>query len=207
MECGVICATGSAYSIIYNNQTLETVGAHFRNFLTLLLSGSDGLQSNTISPYGYAYPIALPFAGIGLIVMLRSLRKSGRTAIPKTLVLLWIAAAVLMALITNVNVNRINIIFNPILLLVVEGFLWLGRKVKAAGIVSAALFSVFFVLFTTAYFRDYPETIGPAFYESIGEAVQYASAKSEGKIYVTDQVNMPYIYMCSFMRESALMIF
>jgi len=188
-------------SSIFSGQLLSGAAANFRDFLKLLVSGGDGLAFNTISPYGYAYPVALPLAFIGLTVMIRSLRKGERRT-ARTLVLLWIAAAVLMTFITQVNVNRINIIFYPILWLVIEGFLWLTDKVRAAGILCLAVFSLFFSLFTTVYFRDYPEMIGPAFYESFGEAVKYASAESSGRIYITNQVNMPYIYVLFYERIS-----
>jgi len=61
---------------------------------------------------------------------------------------------------------------------------------------------LFFVLFTTVYFRDYPEQIGPAFYDSFGEAIQYASEESSGNIYITDKVNMPYIYVLFYEQIS-----
>ncbi|KGE19450.1 glycosyltransferase family 39 protein [Paenibacillus wynnii] len=182
-------------SSLFGGHLWAAAGANFRNFISLIVSGTDGLPWNAISPYGYAYPIALPFAVVGLILMLQSLWNKERASGPPFLILLWLIVSVLMSLITDVNINRINVIFYPLLFLIVEGFLGLARKVKAAGVASTALFSIFFVLFATAYFRDYPQRIGPAFYESFGEAVQYASIESKGKIYVTDQVNMPYIHV------------
>ncbi|WHY20040.1 glycosyltransferase family 39 protein [Paenibacillus sp. G2S3] len=180
---------------IFGGQLLHTALSNFQEFMKILISGSDGLLWNSISPYGYAYPIALPFVIIGLIVMLRTLRNRGHEQTGLIVVLLWFFVSVLMAFVTNVNINRINVIFYPIILLIVAGFIWLIQKVKALGILSAITFSLFFVLFSTVYFRDYPKEIGPAFYESFGEAIQYASEESAGNIYVTDKVNMPYIYV------------
>lgn len=182
-------------SSIFSGRLFVAASANFREFVTLLVSGSDGLPWNTITPYGIAYPIGLPLAMIGLVVMVYSLLNKERTEIPRILLLLWLTAAVLMTLITEVNVNRINIIFYPLILLIVEGYLWLSHQIKAARVVLGAVFSIFFIFFITSYFRDFPETIGPAFHESIGEAIQYASSQSGGKVYITDQVNMPYIYV------------
>lgn len=182
-------------SSVFSGQLLHTALSNFREFIKILSSGSDGLPWNSISPYGYAYPIALPFVLVGLIVMLTSLHKRDRERSGKAIVLLWFFISVLMSFVTSVNINRINVIFYPIILLLIAGFIWLNQKVKALGILSAVTFSLFFVLFTTVYFRDYPEDIGPAFYDSIGEAIQYASDESAGSIYVTDKVNMPYIYV------------
>ena len=182
-------------SSVFSGQLLHTAVSNFREFIKILISGTDGLPWNSISPYGYAYPIALPFVLIGLIVMLTSLRNRDRERTGVAIVLLWFFVSVLMTFVTSVNINRINVIFYPIILLVVAGFLWLSQKVKALGILSAVTFSLFFVLFTTVYFRDYPEQIGPAFYDSFGEAIQYASEESSGNIYITNKVNMPYIYV------------
>lgn len=43
---------------------------------------------------------------------------------------------------------------------------------------------------------------GPAFFESFGEAIQYAlkMAPPESKIYITDTVNMPYIFVLFYER-------
>jgi hypothetical protein len=180
---------------IFGGQLLHTISSNFREFMKILISGSDGLPWNSISPYGYAYPIALPFVLIGLVFMLTTLRNRGRERTGWVVVLLWLFVSVLMTFVTNVNINRMNVIFYPIILLIVAGFIGLIQKVKALGILSAITFSLFFVLFTTVYFRDYPKEIGPAFYDSFGEAIQYASEESAGNIYVTDKVNMPYIYV------------
>ncbi|WP_019913678.1 hypothetical protein [Paenibacillus sp. HW567] len=182
-------------SSVFSGQLLQTAAGHFSSFIQLMRSGSDGLLWNSISPYGYAYPIALPFALLGLIVMIHALRTSGRERPLQAVMLLWLLVAVLMALITDVNINRINIIFYPLIMLVAVGAMWLYHKVKLVGILSVAAFAVMFGFFTNAYFREFPKQIGPAFYDSLGAAVQYASEASSGEIYVTNKVNMPYIYV------------
>ncbi|WP_249896631.1 glycosyltransferase family 39 protein [Paenibacillus sp. PK3_47] len=189
-------------SSVFGGQMLQTASGNLSAFGKILLHGDDGLPWNSIAPYGYAYPVALPFAAAGLVFMIHSLwtrRAGGR---PYAVVLLWLAAAVLMACITNVNINRINIVFYPLIMLVAAGCIWLYGKLKAAGILSAAAFAVLFGFFITDYFRDFPEKIGPAFYDSIGEAIQYASEQSTGDVYVTNDVNMPYIYVLFYERIS-----
>ncbi|QSF45551.1 glycosyltransferase family 39 protein [Paenibacillus tianjinensis] len=182
-------------SSVFSGQLLQTAIDNFREFIQIMLSGSDGLPWNSISWYGYAYPVALPFALIGLIVMIQALRRQGRKEAGRAVILLWLLTAVLMAFITTVNINRINIIFYPLIMLVTAGFIWLYQKLKIAGILSAAAFTVMFASFAGVYFREFPDRIGPAFFDSLGEAVQYASEHSTGEIYVTDEVNMPYIYV------------
>ncbi|NQX48849.1 carbohydrate-binding protein [Paenibacillus tritici] len=182
-------------SSVFGGRLWQAAADNFSAFGKLMLSGSDGLPWNSISPYGYAYPVALPFALIGFIVLVHAWWTRRRESAGAGVLLLWFLIAVLMALITSVNINRINIIFYPFIILVCAGFGWIAGKVKGVAILAVAVFGIMFVLFSNAYFREFPERIGPAFYDSFGEAVQYASEHSTGEIYVTNNVNMPYIYV------------
>ncbi|WP_340021183.1 glycosyltransferase family 39 protein [Paenibacillus sp. FSL K6-1096] len=184
-------------SSVFGGHIWQAAADNLSAFARLMISGSDGLPWNSISPYGYAYPLALPFALLGLIVILHSwwTGRRERESAGKGVLLLWFLLAVLLAGITTVNINRINIIFYPLMMLVSTGFVWIIRKMKWAGILSAAVFGVMFIMFTNSYFREFPERIAPAFYDSFGEAVQYASEHSSGEVYLTNQVNMPYIYV------------
>ncbi|WP_233181555.1 glycosyltransferase family 39 protein [Paenibacillus sonchi] len=182
-------------SSVFGGELLHTASSNFSRFIELLRSGSDGLPWNAISPYGYAYPIALPFALLGLIVMMYQVYQRGREGLGYVTVLLWLGTAILMALITDVNINRINIIFYPLIMLVATAVFSLYQKLKLAALLSVAVFAVMFGFFTNAYFGKFAKEIGPAFYDSLGEAIQYASETASGDIYVTDKVNMPYIYV------------
>ncbi|WP_238656136.1 glycosyltransferase family 39 protein [Paenibacillus piscarius] len=184
-------------SSVFGGRLWQAAADNFSAFAKLMASGSDGLPWNSISPYGYAYPLALPFALLGLIVVLYSwwTERRERESAGQGALLLWFLLAVLLAGITTVNINRINIIFYPLIMLVSAGFIWIARRMKWAGILAAAVFGVMFVLFANSYFREFPDRIAPAFYDSFGEAVQYASDHSSGEVYLTNQVNMPYIYV------------
>ncbi|WP_188537607.1 phospholipid carrier-dependent glycosyltransferase [Paenibacillus segetis] len=188
-------------STIFSGNIIEAATNNFRKFISIFLSGNDGLPWNSISSFGYAYPIAVPFVLLGLVILLKSsLHLQDQTQMKQVIVIIWLFIAVLLTFITDVNINRINVIFYPLILLIVSGLMWLFRKEKVVGVISVIVFGIFFVMFTTVYFRDYPKQIGPAFFESIGEAIQYASTESDGKIYVTNRVNMPYIYVLFYER-------
>lgn len=53
-------------------------------------------------------------------------------------------------------------------MLVSTGFVWLAGRVKGIAILAAAGFAMMFILFSNTYFREFPERIGPVFYESLG---------------------------------------
>lgn len=117
-------------SSVFSGQLGRAAADNFSAFSKLMLSGTDGLPWNSISPYGYAYPIALPFALLGLVVLIHSWWTRRRENAGYGILLLWFLIAVLMAFITSVNINRINIIFYPFIMLVSAGFVWLAGRVK-----------------------------------------------------------------------------
>ncbi|GGA48561.1 glycosyltransferase family 39 protein [Paenibacillus physcomitrellae] len=166
---------------------------HIHSFISLLLSGSDGLPWNSISPFGYAYPIGLPFALLGLIASIWALR-SNREPL-QAIILLWLGSAVLMVLIIEVNINRVNVIFYPIILLICGGVLFFHRIKKGLSILCAAAFLIYFSAFAAVYFRDYPKQISTVFANHLGDAIDFASASTPGTIYITNRINMPYIYV------------
>ncbi|MFD2874927.1 hypothetical protein ACFTAO_01455 [Paenibacillus rhizoplanae] len=134
-------------SSLFGGRLWQAAADNLSAFSKLMWSGSDGLAWNSISPYGYAYPMALPFALLGLIVLLHSwwTSRRERESAGRGAVLLWFLIAVLMALITTVNINRINIIFYPFIMLVSTGFVWLAGRIKGVAILAAAGFAVMFI--------------------------------------------------------------
>lgn len=60
------------------------------------------------------------------------------------------------------------------------------------------------MFFLHSYFGVYPQYAGPAFFESLGEAIQYALAQAPPHvpIYATDKVNMPYIFVLFYGKIS-----
>lgn len=180
-------------SSVFQDQIGSTSIHNFLSFLDILITQSDGLLWNAMPQFGYMYPIALPFIASGLIVSIRMLARAFSTA--QMIMIIWFGLAVLMSFITEVNINRMNIVFYPIIWLMTVGLAWVLQKDKWTGRSAAAAFSILFVLFLAAYFKTFPQQISPVFYESFGEAIAYASDATDGTVYITDSVNMPYIYV------------
>lgn len=174
---------------------LSAAGVHIRSFLSLLLTGSDGLPWNSIRPFGYAYPIGLPLAVAGLPVSVYALSRNKESLPLRAIILLWLFVSVLMVLLMDVNINRINIIFYPLILMICEAILALRQYRKWLGNALLSLFLLFFSLFATVYFHDYPKQVDEAFADSLGDAIRYAAASTSGPVYLTNRINMPYIYV------------
>ncbi len=187
-------------SSLFSGNAAQGIVERAGKLLELLVTQTDGLPWNAIPEYGYLYPIAIPFIVIGLAVA-ASKAFSGKSA-AHAVTLLWLATAGLMALIMDINMNRINIILFPVMLLAAIGLVWCGQNIRHSFKVSIAAFAIFFGMFGWHYFAKYPEEIGPHFFESFGEAIQYAADVRHGEeaVYVTDKVNMPYIYVLFYER-------
>lgn len=198
-------------SSVFGEHGLATMTSNFKTLLRIMWTGEDGLIWNAIPRFGYAYLFGFPLIAAGFIISLLDLTRglvhkfkglrvfkledSRVNRLGTGLVLLWIFIAMLMAGVADVNINRINIIFYPLLLLMTRLLVWLskkGRGMATAGIAAAIIIG--FTAFSHEYFRELPPKVGPAFHESLGEAISYASGITDGVIVVTDQVNMPYIY-------------
>ncbi|MBT9585245.1 glycosyltransferase family 39 protein [bacterium] len=168
--------------------------------LQFLWTQSDPRLWNQIPGFGYAYPVHWPFTLLGLALLLRNWRASA----PCFLVLAWILAGLALCPCFPVpNINRLNILFLPLILCTAVGLNWLitrtGRFSPALGRVTLAgflcLYLAFFGRFCQAYFKHFPARIGPLFFEGLGEAIQFAESNAPGPICLTNQINMPYIYV------------
>ncbi|MGO4543525.1 glycosyltransferase family 39 protein [Paenibacillus sp. 2TAB23] len=187
-------------SSAFEGQPLSMFSHHFKSFLQLYLTQNDGLLWNAIPTFGYMYPLALPIIGMGIIYGVY--RLFVRFRVETAVIALWLGTALLMTLITDVNINRINIIFYPTVFAAAAGLGWLHKHIKHSLAIAIAAFSVYFGLFCGQYFTSYSKQISPMFYESFGEAIQYASDATEGTVFVTDEVMMPYIYVLFYERIS-----
>ncbi|MFF2482716.1 ArnT family glycosyltransferase [Paenibacillus sp. NPDC058071] len=181
-------------SSVFQSGFLSGAFDNMKRVLDILVTQNDGLPWNALPAFGYMYPIAVPLILLGLITTIATMAR--KTDGVSLIIMLWLAVALAMGFaVSDANINRINIVFYPLLLLVVAGLAWLFRKEKWAGRAAIAVLTVFFAAFANTYVRTYPEQIGPLFFESFGEAIRYASDATDGNVYITDRVNMPYIYV------------
>ena len=52
------------------------------------------------------------------------------------------------------------------------------------------------------YFTQWSQNIKPHFFASFDKALEYATSESDGDIYITDQINQPYILTLFYTKES-----
>ncbi len=188
---------------LFGGNEVATIQNDARNFFDLMWTQNDGLAWNCIPPYGFIYPLSLPFALAGLI---RAVLKLGRCRRydPKSLIVFWLLSAVVFGLIDDVNINRINIIFFPLIFFTAEGVSLACTYLRRlhVSVLIAAAYCVAACLFLRQYFVYYPPAIGAQFFDSFGQALVYADRLPSREVAVTDSVNMPYIYVLFYTRTN-----
>ena len=154
--------------------SLRHVPENLKNLFTILWTQSDGLPWNTAGAFGLLYPLSLPFALLGLIAACaRALR--GRD--PMVFILIQLLAALLLGAAVHVNVNRVNILFLPLVFLTAEGLCWFAGlfRVRLLPLLLAA-YLLCFGFFVKFYFSDYSASLRSSFAWGLEEALDAAEA-------------------------------
>jgi len=167
----------------------KTLKNMYEFFSFLFIKQSDGLIWNSIPQYGYAYIFSAPFLLHGIILIYKNYRKLFFWT-------LWLSTSFFLACITVFNMNRLSILFLPLIFCITLSLSSIYEKHKTLFAAAIFMYVVIFASFLKFYFFQYPSYIGPTFFESLGEAIQTASSLSKNSpIIVTDKVNMPQIYV------------
>jgi 4-amino-4-deoxy-L-arabinose transferase-like glycosyltransferase len=172
---------------------IEAAAWNLGSAFKVLATESDGLIYNVVDPYGFFYHLGLPVALVGIVALLYEIRHGWRTQ--HALLLAWIAACVPLMILQSANINRLNLLFMP--MLVCGAFLasWLARRVPAVLPVTVITLLAAFAAFTAAYHGEgYRGQISSKFHEGLLTALRFAATESQNRLCVTDNINMPYIF-------------
>jgi len=162
---------------------------NFKNLGELLLTGKDGLISNAIYPFGTLYPFMLAFVLFGIYVLFA--KHKDKAAEMK----FWLISAVILSLAINININRINMIFFPLIFLATLGIAEISRHAKFATPILAGLIIVITICFANVYFTTFNQNNQYMYFNLYDKAIEYAvqNTSSNSTIYISG-VNAPYVF-------------
>ena len=190
----------------FHQDVLGAIITNIKNMLRIFIIGNDSSSHNAIPGFGFYYRwgFFLSLLGIGFMAYDRLKgRRPSRDAL--ALVLLWLAAAVLVAITMPPSIHRANLVWIPLVICAAYALyrLWglavSGRRGGILSVVSrralpavacAALIiylSVSFIAFAGIYFGDRGERNFWIFASSYREAFQYIThhTKENETIYLT----------------------
>ncbi len=118
----------------------------------------------------------------------------------------WFVAAFIFSLIVRQNINRINVLFIPVIYFVAVGIRFLADRQRELCAVVLCLVMAASGLFVNAYFGDtYRQQIGAQFMHGFGEAAQYADSLDRNTVYCADlytdgRVNGGYLVLMYYCK-------
>jgi 4-amino-4-deoxy-L-arabinose transferase-like glycosyltransferase len=179
---------------IFHPELVEELRANSVTMAKLLVEQIDGLIWNAVPPYGYFYRYTFPLAVVGAFLLL-PLRQQ-KTAPDRWLLFAWLGVSAALGVLQSANFNRVNLIFIPLILCTAALALWIHRHVRPLFVVGICALLVGFALFTRDYHgADYRRVADPAFFKGFLPALAFGTRSKAQPVCVTNQVNMPYIYV------------
>ena len=188
----------AATSVFGSAAPLRTLLENAKSFGKLLWTQSDGLIWNSlpILKGGLFYVFGLPCALLGLINSL--LHRRERPVEAPLRYALW--CSLLCALCISGNINRLNMVWLPLIYFSALGLHTLLAKLGSWAALPLAGVLACCVLFCSAYVRAFGGTGNVNFFPGLGDALRYAEALEGDTVYVTDTVNQPYIFALFYSR-------
>lgn len=177
-------------SSVFSADFLNNFKGNMAHSLGILMKGEDGLPWNSLSAYGICYQFSLLFFVIGIV---ESISKTEWLK-SKYMMNIWGITAFLMTGIVDPNINRLNAAWIPMIYFVAVGAMACVRHSKVILGTVVAAYLAGFLLFQNEYRTDFQENIGVYFFESFGDAIKLADEKNTNIVYVTNEVNQPYIF-------------
>jgi Dolichyl-phosphate-mannose-protein mannosyltransferase len=183
-------------SALFSGNPIQAIGTNAQIMLNLLWSQTDDLIFNSIRPYGYFYLVTFLIAVLGAGLLIPWQRASQR--LPERLLLLtWLTSALILGLLQPVNINRLNLIFFPLILCVVACLAWISSHLPIALPIMLIGFLIGFVAFTIDYHGEaYRQLADQEFSTGLLPAIDFArQLDDQAPICIFGNINAPYIYV------------
>ncbi len=179
---------------VFGGGGLAALTENIKTLWSLLLTGSDGFFYNSIRPWGLFYVFGLPLAIAGLFFSLCT-----RKDYPGERLMRWaLYSALISSCLISGNINRLNMLWLPAAYFMAVGMHVILRAIGVFAVSAVAAVLACFVLFL----GDYAGTLDGinSFYPGLGEAISYTEQLQPESVYITDQINAPYIFALFYTR-------
>lgn len=173
---------------LFSGNVIINLINNFLNQIKLLLTQNDGLIWNNIPGFGMIYIISLPFVIIGFI---RDFKEKNRYSY---IFKIWfISAFLLLFVLSDANINRINILIIPLIYYAVSGIYFCTEKSKNILMVISVIYILLFIGFEVTYFSM--NNNGYTFVDDVEDVIEYVNSLDVDNIYFEYCFKEPYIYV------------
>ena len=147
---------------------------------TVIIQKKD-LPWNDIKHFGTTYYFSIPYIFTGIIGLIK-LKTEGHKSLLTFAILigLWVGFTT-----NNVNINRINIIYYSVILLMSIGIYYVITQIKFAKWPVVFMYSIALIAFISTYFTTYANEIAEEFYYGFSDALKEVKENNPDKIYIT----------------------
>jgi Dolichyl-phosphate-mannose-protein mannosyltransferase len=187
----------AALGIFFGGHTLHDLLSNAHRLLSILASQSDGLPWNAVPGFGVVYAWGMVLALLGLL-LLPMLRQKHDWSMRVGIMVIWLAIALLLGVVVSPNINRINLLYLPVVFFIALALHAIPLRPLLWGAIGVCLLS--FAAFIRVYFTTYTQALAPRFYASLGSAINDAATRTQGRICVTTQPYRPYIYVLYYQQ-------
>lgn len=179
--------------ILFLNFSVNQLIKNFTALVNTALLQKPGAIYNSLPDFGPMYYISVPFILLGTASFRRDLSKEESMEVKTRWMALWhfFLMGIWVGLVTyQVNVNRINIIFFPLIFLCGRGIVGAAKKFRCLRYVTVAAYALCFELFLISYFTDFADRIQIYFNVNFLNAVKMAD-EMEGydRLYITSNAD------------------
>ena len=181
----------------------EGILANTLNLAAMLLGGADTSPRPTSALPGFGalppFALLLSLVGIGFVLYRAKTRQDYGIHL---LMAFWFAAALFVALLTEVNIQRINAIWLPALYLLALGIFTICRTRRLLYAV-AAVYVAYSSVFVYQYFRDYNAIAADIFNAGLEKALTRAVAAAGDAViavHIPDLPNLTAIYPMFYLQ-------
>ena len=168
--------------LFFSGNFWEQLVANAKSFFNVILLQTKDLPWNDIEGFGTMYLFSLPFSLLGIVAFFKKQRQNHGGIVMFFLLLtgIWIGITT-----NGINVNRINLIFYPLIFFSAYGIYEVIHIFSSAKYVIGAVYLISFCLFANVYFTSYAQQIEQYFFKSFGEAVLAVKNSDAERLYIT----------------------
>jgi len=180
---------------IFSKDFLSSILLNARIFGRVLITQTDGKLRNSVDPYGYFYLVTFPFALLGMYQMLRE--KGSPYRAERLLLLTWLFAGFVLGFLQPVNLNRINFLIMPLILMIAYFLCWVAVRYRYILQTTVVALIIAFLFFTRDYHSaTYRENAEKEFFTGFLPAVQSAVTVPDVPACITtEKLQGPFIYV------------